>query len=275
MGRVVGASLLGTTGAIHLDLYVTGYRTIPTIGWLFLVQVIAAFGLCFAVLAVDSRVISAAGALFSVSTLGGYLLSIWIGLFGFKEVRTTAGLTAGIVEIAGFAVLGWLAVAADGFPGNLADRLRALRAPLLGAVALGSLVAGALLGSAVATADSAPTAVTSTTQLRLVRVGTAELIANAKGFVVYLFVPDTSTASRCYGECAAYWPPVLGKPTAGRGITGHLGTIRRTNGVLQATYDGHPLYTYVGVSSPGQANGNDIDLNGGYWYDMTASGTRS
>jgi hypothetical protein len=43
--RVVGSGLLIATAAIHLDLYLTGYRTIPTIGWLFLLQVIAAFGL--------------------------------------------------------------------------------------------------------------------------------------------------------------------------------------------------------------------------------------
>ena len=60
--RVAGAGLLAATGAIHLDLYVTGYRTIPTVGWLFLVQVITAFVLAAAVLASGSRVVAAAGA---------------------------------------------------------------------------------------------------------------------------------------------------------------------------------------------------------------------
>jgi hypothetical protein len=53
--RAAGAGLLIATAAIHLDLYLTGYRTIPTIGWLFLLQVIAAFGLGLAVLAVPGR----------------------------------------------------------------------------------------------------------------------------------------------------------------------------------------------------------------------------
>src|SRR2546423_14592756 len=53
--RVVGSGLLIATAAIHLDLYLTGYRTIPTIGWLFLLQVIAAFGLGLAVLAIPRR----------------------------------------------------------------------------------------------------------------------------------------------------------------------------------------------------------------------------
>ena len=104
--RITGAGLLAATAAIHLDLYLTGYRTIPTIGWLFLLQVIAGFGLAAAVLASGRRILAAAGAGFAAATLGGYLLSIWAGLFGFTEVRTTAGITAGIIEIAAFAVLG-------------------------------------------------------------------------------------------------------------------------------------------------------------------------
>src|SRR5262250_822930 len=109
MLRVAGSGLLIATGAIHLDLYLTGYRSIPTIGWLFLLQVITAFGLAAAVLATGSRLIAAAAAGFALATLGGYLLSVWIGLFGFKEIRTTAGIVAGIIEVAAFAVLAALA----------------------------------------------------------------------------------------------------------------------------------------------------------------------
>src|SRR5215470_4815938 len=89
--RVAGAGLLAATAAIHLDLYLTGYRTIPALGWLFLLQVIMGFGLAAAVLASGRRIVAAAGAGFAVATLGGYLMSVWAGLFGFTEVRTTAG----------------------------------------------------------------------------------------------------------------------------------------------------------------------------------------
>ncbi len=109
--RLAGAGLLAATGAIHLDLYLTGYRSIPTLGWLFLLQVITAFGLAATVLATGSRLIAAAGAGFALATLGGYLLSVWIGLFGFKEVRTTAGIVAGVIEVAAFAALAALAAA--------------------------------------------------------------------------------------------------------------------------------------------------------------------
>jgi len=99
--RVVGAGLLAATGAIHLDLYLTGFKNIPTIGVLFLLQVIAAFGLAVLVLVPGGRLFAALGAGFAASTLGGYLLAIWFGLFGFREVRTTAGIVAGIASALG------------------------------------------------------------------------------------------------------------------------------------------------------------------------------
>jgi len=72
--RMVGSGLLIATAAIHLDLYLTGYRTIPTIGWLFLLQVIAAFGLALAVLAsVAGMVPGAAEAVFAVARAAGLL----------------------------------------------------------------------------------------------------------------------------------------------------------------------------------------------------------
>ena len=59
---------------------------------------------------------------------------------------------------------------------------------------------------------------------------------------------------------------------AGPGVTGRLGTIKRPGGATQATYNYYPLYTYLGDSTRGQANGNKIDLNGGYWYEVRVSG---
>jgi predicted lipoprotein with Yx(FWY)xxD motif len=65
---------------------------------------------------------------------------------------------------------------------------------------------------------------------------------------------------------------VTGDPTAGPGVTGKLGTIKRPNGALEATYNGHPLYTYVGDTAPGQAKGNNLDLNGGLWSEVQVGG---
>ena len=63
-----------------------------------------------------------------------------------------------------------------------------------------------------------------------------------------------------------------GPVTGGVGITGTLGTITRPDGTTQATYDGHPLYTYAGDSAPGQNKGNGLNASGGLWYEMTVSG---
>jgi predicted lipoprotein with Yx(FWY)xxD motif len=272
--RVAGAGLLIATGAIHLDLYLTGYRTIPTIGWLFLLQVIAAFGLAAAVLLTGSRLAAAAGAGFALATLAGYLLSIWVGLFGFTEVRTTAGIVAGIIEVAAFAVLAFMTVApAAGQPAQAGPLDRLVAAiPAAGALIAGvSVVALVLLGVAAGTAGSSST-VASSTSLKAVQIGGVSVLANAKGFTLYWFAPDTATKSVCNGSCAAYWPPVKGPATAGPGIPGKLGTIKRADGSTQATYDGHPLYTYVGDSAPGQARGNNLNLNGGLWHEVTTSG---
>ncbi len=262
--RVAGAGLLAATGAIHLDLYLTGYRSIPVIGWLFLLQVIAAFGLAAAVLVSGSRLAAAAGAGFALSTLGGYLLSVQFGLFGFKEIRTTAGIIAGVIEVAAFAALAVLALApaAQRQPARpVASRssmLARLQAGVPGAgraAAAVSVAALVLLVSAVAGAgDPGPSAAGG---LETAKIGGVTVLTSAKGFTLYWFAPDTPSKSNCNGGCAAYWPPLTGTPAAGPGVPGKLGTIKRSDGTTQATYNGHPLYTYIGDTAPGQAHGNN------------------
>jgi len=104
------------------------------------------------------------------------------------------------------------------------------------------------------------------------KIGGVTVLTNAKGFTLYWFAPDTSARSVCYGTCAVYWPPVTGAPVAGPGVTGRIGTISRTGGGTEVTYDGHPLYTYVGDTAPGRASGNNLDLNGGLWHEVTVAG---
>ena len=307
--RISGAVLLAVSAGIHLDLYLTGYRKIPTIGWLFLLQVIVGFMLTIAALVTRSRLAAAASAALALSTLGAYLLAVWIGLFGFKEIRTRAGLAAGLIEVAAFATLALAAVtassvrhagaparasagssasvfggtsvgsSASAFAGTATRSGRRARARaqrvmsmLVAAVSAVSVAALALLGVAVVSAGGSPVAAADVgATLKTVKIGGVDVLANADGLTLYWFEPDTTTSSKCFGSCAIYWPPVSGSPTAGPGVTGKLGTIKRPGGGLQATYDGHPLYTYIGDRGPGQANGNDLDLNGGFWYDIRVS----
>jgi len=274
--RISGALLLAVSAGIHLDLYLTGYRKIPTIGWLFLLQVIAGFMLTIAALLTRSRLAAAASAALALSTLGAYLLAVWIGLFGFKEIRTRAGIAAGLIEVAAFATLALAALTAD--PARHAagsgplGRTQSAVSLVVGTVSAVSVAALALLGVAVVSAGGSPVAAADVgATLKTVKIGGVDVLANADGLTLYWFAPDTSTSSKCFGSCAIYWPPVSGSPAAGPGVTGKLGTIKRPGGGLQATYDGHPLYTYIGDRGPGQANGNDLDLNGGFWYDIRIS----
>ena len=262
---IAGAALLIASGSIHLDLYLTGYRSIPTIGWMFLLQVISAYALALAIAVTRYRLAAAAGAAFALGTLVGYLLSLKVGLFGFTEVRTTAGIVAAIIDVAAFAVLA---------PAVLAPAVGHGRrtASTTTATAAVSVLALALLGAAVATPKAAPAAsVTAGSQvLKARKISGVTVLTNAKGLTLYSFAPDTPAKSACYGSCAAYWPPVPGKAAAGPGVTGQLGTIKRTDGSTQATYDGHPLYTYIGDSAPGKDSGNNLNLNGGLWRDVPA-----
>jgi len=267
---IAGAALLVASGSIHLDLYLTGYRSIPTIGWLFLLQVIAAYVLAVAVGVTGHRLAAAAGAAFALGTLGGYLLSLKVGLFGFTEVRTTAGIVAGIIDVAAFAALATALVTALVTATVTDQGLGRRRVQAAAATAVVSVVALGLLGAAVATPKAAPAAsVTAGSQvLKAGSIGGMEVLTNASGLTLYSFAPDTPSRSACYGSCAAYWPPVPGKVSAGPGVTGAIGSIKRTGGSTQATYDGHPLYTYIGDSAPGQDSGNNLNLNGGLWRDV-------
>jgi predicted lipoprotein with Yx(FWY)xxD motif len=279
--RIAGALLLAVSASIHLDLYLTGYRSIPTIGWLFLLQVIVGYVLTVAALVTRTWVAAAASAVFALTTLSAYLLAVWIGLFGFKEVRTRAGIAAGLIEVAAFAVLALAAIAAG--PVRHADgpvspdarilaRVQAAMSMVIPAVGVVSVAALPLLGVAVANAGGTPAAATDAgVTLKTATISGINVLTNANGRTLYWFAPDTPATSKCTGSCAAYWPPVPGHPKAGPGVTGKLGTIKRPGGGLQATYDGHPLYTYIGDSGPGQAGGNNLNLNGGLWYEVRSS----
>ena len=126
-------------------------------------------------------------------------------------------------------------------------------------------------GSSASSAAASPAAASSSA-LKTAKIGSATVLTNAKGFTLYWFAPDTATKSNCNGSCAQYWPPVKGPAVAGAGVTGTLATIKRADGSVQATWNGHPLYTYVSDTAPGQAKGNGLNLSGGVWHEVTISG---
>ena len=156
------------------------------------------------------------------------------------------------------------------------SRLRMLLALLAVAAAAAVLAAcsssaTSSTGGSTKTPTSSPAAATAGS-LKIATIGGVTVLTNAKGFTLYSFAPDTATKSNCNAGCVQYWPPVKGPATAGSGVTGTLTTIKRSDGSMQAAYDGHPLYTYVGDTAPGQAKGNGLNLSGGVWHQVTASG---
>ena len=131
------------------------------------------------------------------------------------------------------------------------NRLRMLPALLAIAATVAVLAACSSSGtSSTGSSSSSPIAATADS-LKTADIGGVRVLTNAKGFTLYGFAPDTPTTSRCNGTCAQNWPPVQGPATA-PGVTGPSGTIKRSDGSTQATFDGHPLYTFVGDTAPGQ-----------------------
>src|SRR5580693_7507024 len=158
-------------------------------------------------------------------------------------------------------------------------RLRILLALPAAAVAATALVACSSAGasptpssSPSSSGSSSSSAAAGASTLKTTTIGGATVLTNSKGFTLYSFAPDTSTTSKCNGTCAQNWPPVTGPVTAA-GVTGTFGTIKRSDGSVQATFDGHPLYAFVGDATPGQAKGNGLNAAGGLWHEVTSSGT--
>ncbi len=116
---LAGAALLVGSAAIHLHLWSTGYRHIPTIGPLFLLQGIVGIGLALTVAVTRRAWASMAGALFALSTIGGLLLSVEIGLFGFKDSLGAPDATLSLVlESAAAVALATAALVGTRHPGG-------------------------------------------------------------------------------------------------------------------------------------------------------------
>lgn len=152
---------------------------------------------------------------------------------------------------------------------------------ILAAVAV---LAAACGGSSGSTASSSPSPAASPVASPVAAGATIAVAANAKlgqilvdgkGMTVYLFVADTGTASTCYGSCATIWPPVLttGAPQAGTGADDSLlGTTTRTDGKVEVTYAGHPLYYFVKDKQPGDTTGQGVNGFGALWWVMSREG---
>jgi predicted lipoprotein with Yx(FWY)xxD motif len=113
---------------------------------------------------------------------------------------------------------------------------------------------------------------------KAVGVGTTsvgKVLVSSSGMTLYAFAADKPGTSNCSGSCLKYWPPAAGNaaPSHPAAVTAKLGTIKRSDGSTQLTANGFPMYTYVGDSAAGQANGQGMNISGGLWWAVSPSGS--
>ena len=161
-----------------------------------------------------------------------------------------------------------------------------LAAGVGGAVAVAVLAAACASGSSSGTGAAAPASsgaaapgsgagASGAMVIKTASASGGTFLTDGSGRAVYTWTKDTGGKSACSGACAAAWPPVTtsGSPTAsGSAQSSDLGTITRSDGTKQVTYDGHPLYYYAGDSGPGTASGQGSDNFGAKWWLVAPSG---
>jgi predicted lipoprotein with Yx(FWY)xxD motif len=138
-----------------------------------------------------------------------------------------------------------------------------------------SAVLSVLVGTAAIAAVEAPASVAAKATINVRTTPLGKILVTTQGHTLYLFAPDKRGKSTCYGSCASYWPPLLaaGKPTPGAGVKASLlGVTTRKDGKHQVTYNGHPLYTYVGDKAAGKTSGEGLNLSGGLWWVVSPAG---
>ena len=167
---------------------------------------------------------------------------------------------------AGYPGAGWM-------PGRLVRRVARRRRRWLLVAAGFVLVVAAGAGWALhLIGPSRPGPQAEATMLHTRNIGDVTVLTDDEGDTLYWFGPDSATKSACQGSCARSWLPVTGPATWGAGVTGSIGAIVRPGGALQATYDGHPLYTTTADTGPGQTEGNGVWFHGGEWHEVTVPG---
>jgi predicted lipoprotein with Yx(FWY)xxD motif len=140
-------------------------------------------------------------------------------------------------------------------------------------IPLGALAVAACGGSGSAAAPTTASGASATVGLATTSLGST--LVSSKGRTLYLFKADHGTRSACAGACASAWPPLLatGNPTAGTGLNASkLATTTRVGGREQVTYNGHPLYLYVGDTKAGQVTGQGVTAFGAAWFAVASSG---
>jgi predicted lipoprotein with Yx(FWY)xxD motif len=146
------------------------------------------------------------------------------------------------------------------------------------AIPLTALAVAACGGSGGAATAAAPkTSSGASATIGVANTSLGSILVNSAGRTLYLFTADSGSMSACTGACASAWPPLLatGTPTAGTGLTASkLATITRSGGSQQVTYNGHPVYLYIGDKKAGEVNGQGVTAFGAAWFALTPAGNQ-
>ncbi len=145
-----------------------------------------------------------------------------------------------------------------------------------------ALALGACAGDDAATTTTAgattTTAAATTTEpaaagdtISVASSGLGDILQDSEGRTLYLFNPDAQGDPTCYDDCADNWPAFTEEVTAGDGVDASLlGAATRTDGAVQVTYNGWPLYYFSGDTAPGDTNGQGLN---DVWWVVDATGT--
>ena len=158
-------------------------------------------------------------------------------------------------------------------------RNRWLAAAGLAAVTVMLAACGSSAASSPSAGSTANVVVPAGSGIKTVSISQGKVLTNAKGRTLYWYAIDTANKSNCNGKCATFWPPVpASTKVSGVSLPGKFGSITRSDGSKQLTYDGHPLYTFVEDTKPGTDKGNGITTSGGasadLWWAVTPSGAK-
>ena len=128
---------------------------------------------------------------------------------------------------------------------------------------------------AASSTPSSTNASATSVMVKTANSSAGKYLVGPNGRALYLWVADKNGKSVCSGACAKVWPPLTttGKPTASGGaMAAHLGTLTRSDGTKQVTYNGHPLYYYAADTGPGQTTGQGSNNFGALWWLVSPSG---
>ena len=147
------------------------------------------------------------------------------------------------------------------------------------AIALGAAACGSAPASngtpAAAHPATHPATATAGVTLETHQGAAGTFLTDGSGRSVYLWHADTGMASKCVGACATAWPPLTttGSAQAGSGVMASaIGTITRSDGSTQITYNGHPLYEFALDRQAGQTKGQGSTAFGARWWRVNPAG---